>query len=234
MTTRVTFLECGGNSAPSAAAGQSASFARARLLRRVGRRQALHLLDEAGIDPKANWFIGEGADAPHLARSVPLKKGLDDAMIALEPYLHLIEPGGVGRRKMEMDLLCRASQRSCFGLWVLRLSKITWISRPAWSATKAVHEIQELDAPAALVMAGLDQASGNIERGEQGRGPVPIVGVAEPCHRFAIGQLQPALGALQSLDVRLLVDRKHHRVLGRRQVEPDNVGCPSAQTPDRC
>jgi hypothetical protein len=69
------------------------------------------------------------------------------------------------------------------------LSKITWISRPAWSATKAVHEIQELDAPAALVMAGLDQASGNIERGEQGRGPVPIVGVAEPCHRFAIGQL---------------------------------------------
>jgi len=89
MTTRVTFLECGGNSAPSAAAGQSASSARARLLRRVGRRQALHLLDEAGIDPKANWFIGEGADAPHLARSVPLKKGLDDAMIALEPYLHL-------------------------------------------------------------------------------------------------------------------------------------------------
>ena len=41
------------------------------------------LLDEAGIDPKAKWFIAEGADAPHLARSVPLKKGLDDAMIAL-------------------------------------------------------------------------------------------------------------------------------------------------------
>ena len=48
--------------------------------------------------------------------------------------------------------------------------------------------------------------------------------VAEPCHRFAIGQLQPALGALQSLDVRLLVDRKHHGVHGRLQVEPDNVG----------
>ena len=30
----------------------------------------------------AKWFISEGADAPHLARSVPLKKGLDDAMIA--------------------------------------------------------------------------------------------------------------------------------------------------------
>jgi sulfane dehydrogenase subunit SoxC len=87
MTTRVTFLECGGNSAPL--------FSPQPLLANV---QALHglascaewtgvklstLLDEAGIDPKAKWFIAEGADAPHLARSVPLKKGLDDAMIAL-------------------------------------------------------------------------------------------------------------------------------------------------------
>ena len=41
------------------------------------------LLDEAGVDPRAKWFVAEGADAPHLARSVPLKKGLDDAMVAL-------------------------------------------------------------------------------------------------------------------------------------------------------
>ena len=41
------------------------------------------LLEETGVDPKAKWFIAEGADAAHLARSVPLKKGLDDAMIAL-------------------------------------------------------------------------------------------------------------------------------------------------------
>jgi sulfane dehydrogenase subunit SoxC len=87
MTTRVTFLECGGNSA--------ALFSPQPLQANL---QALHglascaewtgvklstLLDEAGIDPNAKWFIAEGADAPHLARSVPLKKGLDDAMIAL-------------------------------------------------------------------------------------------------------------------------------------------------------
>src|SRR5438874_6917167 len=47
-----------------------------------------------------------------------------------EPYLHLIEPGRMGGGKMEWTFLCRASQRSCLGLWVLRLSKITWISRP--------------------------------------------------------------------------------------------------------
>jgi sulfane dehydrogenase subunit SoxC len=41
------------------------------------------LLAEAGVDPKAKWLIAEGADALTLTRSVPLKKGLDDAMIAL-------------------------------------------------------------------------------------------------------------------------------------------------------
>jgi sulfane dehydrogenase subunit SoxC len=41
------------------------------------------LLDETGIDLAAKWFIAEGADAPHLSRSVPLKKALDDAVVAL-------------------------------------------------------------------------------------------------------------------------------------------------------
>ena len=86
MTSRICFIECGGNSAPL--------FSPQPIQADV---QALHglvscaewtgvklstLLDEAGIDPKAKWFIAEGADAPHLARSVPLKKALDDAMIA--------------------------------------------------------------------------------------------------------------------------------------------------------
>ena len=77
MTTRVTFLECGGNSGPL--------FSPEPLQANV---QALHgltscaewtgvklstLLDEVGVDPKAKWFVAEGADAAHLARSVPLK-----------------------------------------------------------------------------------------------------------------------------------------------------------------
>jgi sulfane dehydrogenase subunit SoxC len=87
MVTRVTFLECGGNSA--------LLFSPQPLQQNV---QVLHglascaewtgvklstLLDETGIDPKAKWFIAEGSDAPHLTRSVPLAKALDDAMIAL-------------------------------------------------------------------------------------------------------------------------------------------------------
>jgi sulfane dehydrogenase subunit SoxC len=87
MVSRIGFLECGGNSAPL--------FSPQPIQANV---QALHgllscaewtgvklstLLEETGIDPKAKWFIAEGADAPHLTRSVPMAKALDDAMVAL-------------------------------------------------------------------------------------------------------------------------------------------------------
>jgi len=87
MVTRVTFLECGGNSAPLFSpqplqANLQALHGLASCAEWTGVKLST-LLEETGIDPKAKWFIAEGADAPHLARSVPLKKALDDAMIAL-------------------------------------------------------------------------------------------------------------------------------------------------------
>jgi sulfane dehydrogenase subunit SoxC len=41
------------------------------------------LLEEAGVDPKAQWILAEGADSAAMSRSVPLTKVMDDAMIAL-------------------------------------------------------------------------------------------------------------------------------------------------------
>ena len=97
MISRVAFLECGGNSAPM--------FSPEPMQETV---QALHglvscaewtgvklstLLEETGIDPKAKWLIAEGADSPHLSRSVPMKKALDDAMIALYQNGERIMPG---------------------------------------------------------------------------------------------------------------------------------------------
>ena len=97
MVSRVTFIECGGNSAPM--------FSPEPLQENI---QALHglvscaewtgvklstLLEETGIDPKAKWFVAEGADSPHLSRSVPVKKALDDAMIALYQNGERLMPG---------------------------------------------------------------------------------------------------------------------------------------------
>jgi sulfane dehydrogenase subunit SoxC len=97
MISRVTFVECGGNSAPM--------FSPEPMQETV---QALHglascaewtgvklstLLEETGVDPRAKWFIAEGGDSPHLSRSVPMKKALDDAMIALYQNGERIMPG---------------------------------------------------------------------------------------------------------------------------------------------
>jgi sulfane dehydrogenase subunit SoxC len=97
MVSRMTFVECGGNSAPF--------FSKEPIQASV---QALHglvscaewtgvrlstLLEETGIDPKAKWFVAEGADAPALSRSVPVKKALDDAMIALYQNGERLMPG---------------------------------------------------------------------------------------------------------------------------------------------
>jgi len=97
MISRVAFVECGGNSAPM--------FSPEPLQETV---QALHglascaewtgvklstLLEETGIDPRAKWFIAEGADSPRLSRSVPMKKALDDAMIVLYQNGERLMPG---------------------------------------------------------------------------------------------------------------------------------------------
>jgi sulfane dehydrogenase subunit SoxC len=41
------------------------------------------LLEEAGVDPSAQWMLAEGADAAAMSRSVPMAKAMDDAMLAL-------------------------------------------------------------------------------------------------------------------------------------------------------
>jgi sulfane dehydrogenase subunit SoxC len=97
LTSRMTFVECGGNSA--------SFFSNEPLQANV---QALHglvscaewtgvmlstLLEETGIDPKAKWLIAEGADSLALSRSVPMTKALDDAMIALYQNGERLMPG---------------------------------------------------------------------------------------------------------------------------------------------
>jgi sulfane dehydrogenase subunit SoxC len=97
QTSRIGFVECGGNSAPL--------FSNEPIQANV---QALHglascaewtgvllstLLEEAGVQPEARWIIAEGADAPHASRSVPVAKALDDAMIALYQNGERIQPG---------------------------------------------------------------------------------------------------------------------------------------------
>jgi len=97
MTTRIAFLECGGNSAPMFS--NEPVQATAQVLHGLvscaewtGVKLST-LLEETGIEPTAKWFIAEGADVSALSRSVPMKKALDDAMIALYQNGERLMPG---------------------------------------------------------------------------------------------------------------------------------------------
>jgi len=97
MVTRVGFLECGGNSAPLFSnepiqADVQALHGLASCAEWAGVPLAT-LLDEAGVDASAKWIIAEGSDAPHLSRSVPLAKVMDDAIVALYQNGERIQPG---------------------------------------------------------------------------------------------------------------------------------------------
>ncbi|RZA00365.1 MAG: sulfite dehydrogenase [Sphingobacteriaceae bacterium] len=50
------------------------------------------LLREVGLKPKATWFLAEGGDAALLSRSIPVTKGLDDAMIVYAQNGEAVRP----------------------------------------------------------------------------------------------------------------------------------------------
>jgi sulfane dehydrogenase subunit SoxC len=50
------------------------------------------LLAEVGVQPNAEWILAEGADGAAMTRSIPLKKALDDALIAYAQNGEMLRP----------------------------------------------------------------------------------------------------------------------------------------------
>ncbi len=100
MVSKIYFLECSGNSgALWGANGADAPD---------GTAQSIHglvscaewtgiplstLLDEAGVDPQAQWISAVGADAASMGRSVPMDRAMDDVMVALYQNGEPVRPG---------------------------------------------------------------------------------------------------------------------------------------------
>jgi sulfane dehydrogenase subunit SoxC len=96
MESHIRFVECTGNSgglsadepAETTAGGIHGLLSCSEW---TGVRLAV-LLEEAGVDPSAQWILAEGADAAAMSRSVPLEKGWDDAIVALYQNGERIRP----------------------------------------------------------------------------------------------------------------------------------------------
>ena len=96
MQSRMTFIECGGNS--------NAGWHEEPIQRPLGSFHGLvscsewsgvplsTLFDQVGIDPKATWVIAEGADGAVMNVSLPLAKLMDDAILALYQNGERIRP----------------------------------------------------------------------------------------------------------------------------------------------
>src|SRR3954447_21555087 len=85
-----------------------------------------------------------------------------------------------------------------------------------------VEKADELLMPVPRHTLADDPALDHVECGEQGRRTVTLIIVG---HRATAASLhrQPRLGAVERLDLRLLVNRQHQRVLGWINVEADNI-----------
>ncbi|SEM90154.1 sulfur dehydrogenase subunit SoxC [Pseudorhodobacter antarcticus] len=85
--TRTCFLECAANSGMEWAGAQlnGSQFTHGMIHNMEYTGVTLRtLLEEAGVQPIANWLFVEGADASSNGRSIPMEKALDDCMIAFK------------------------------------------------------------------------------------------------------------------------------------------------------
>ena len=87
LVSRICFVECSGNSAglyaSEPAQGTAGSLHGLISCSEWTGVPLATLLDEAGLESAARWFVAEGGDAAAMSRSVPLDKARDDALVAI-------------------------------------------------------------------------------------------------------------------------------------------------------
>ena len=77
--------------------------------------------------------------------------------------------------------------------------------------------------PVALIAIANNFASQNVERRKQGGRPMPFVVVSHGA-AASLFQGQSRLGTLEGLNLALLIHTQHHRLIGRIEIQADDVG----------
>jgi len=97
FVSKINFLECAGNTAQNAVSFTPLDGNCQTLFGQVSGSEwsgvpLRYLLQEAGLKPTAKWAIAEGADGGSHARSIPVSKLLDDAIIAFSQNGERLRP----------------------------------------------------------------------------------------------------------------------------------------------
>ena len=110
-----------------------------------------------------------------------------------EPDFDLTEPGGVGRRVVEMNVLVAAEPHVAIGLVGGEIVENHVDFALRIIGDDPVHEIEEFDAPASLVVAADDLAAGDVQRRKQRGRAVPLIVMRLTGQGSPVGQLEIAL-----------------------------------------
>jgi sulfane dehydrogenase subunit SoxC len=98
--SRVHFVECNGNSAPTGPTGEIRRSAKANAQDTHGLTSCSIwtgipvslLLKQAGVQPGGKWIIAEGAEKGKHSKSIPMEKAMDDMMVAYGQNGEAIRP----------------------------------------------------------------------------------------------------------------------------------------------
>ena len=136
QVTRTHFIECSGNGraayrepnpdmTPQKVAGLVSNTEWTGVPLKV-------LFEEAGAKPAAQWFLAEGGDACLMARSIPMAKALDDALVVWAQNGEPIRP----EQGFPLRLLLPGWEGNTSVKWLRRLELGTrpWMTR--WETSK--------------------------------------------------------------------------------------------------
>ena len=141
-----------------------------------------------------------------------------------EEGLDGVEPGGRGRGEMEGPAWMARQPGQHFGMFVGGVVVEDNVDRLVSQslAFDGVEKTDEFEVAVTLHAAADHRAVEHAECGEEGGGAVSLVVV---CHGLAPAGLyrQPGLRAVERLDLTLFIERQHHRVSRRIEVEPNDV-----------
>ena len=135
QVTRINFIECAGNGVraihggplgaqpgltPQQVAGMTSNSEWTGVPLRI-------LFEEAGVRPEATWFLAEGGDACLMARSIPVEKAWDDALVVWAQNGEPLRP----QQGYPLRLLLPGWEGSANVKWLRRLELGTrpWMTR---------------------------------------------------------------------------------------------------------
>src|SRR5208337_1187678 len=161
---------------------------------------------------------------PELANARGTRSAQSLSRQQAEPDFHLVEPRGMRGGEVQMHPGMLPQPAILLGFMRVEVVDNHMQFAMGVGCYHFVHEGQKIAAPTAMEMSRLHLPAGHLQGREEGGGTMSLVLVTETGEGLAVGQSQPALRALQSLNMRLLIDAQYHRVFRRMQVKPHDIG----------